>query len=108
MSIIQKIWQLAERQRVKKVELANVMGISRQTLDNWLDGKGGPNAEQMARVAQRLGVSLSEMMGEVKEVVQDQEWKDKYIALLEQYNECLKRMAEMEPKKNKAVAPATP
>ena len=41
-----------------KVAFANKIGVSKQTLNNWLQGKNAPDIETVAKVSQLYGVSF--------------------------------------------------
>lgn len=41
-----------------KVAFANKIGVSKQTLNNWLQGKNAPDIETVAKVSQFYGVSF--------------------------------------------------
>lgn len=40
------------------IRLARAIGVSRQTVSNWRDGKSAPNIADSQKIAKVLGVSL--------------------------------------------------
>lgn len=63
LTVGQRLWQIAERQRLKKVEISKALDVSRQTFDNWINGKGAPDATQLEIASRILNVSLTDLLG---------------------------------------------
>lgn len=55
-SIGKRIWQEAEKQGFTKVDFAKKMGISRQTLDNWIEGASTPDYNEVELASKILDV----------------------------------------------------
>jgi transcriptional regulator with XRE-family HTH domain len=62
-TIGKKILQLAKYKAFTKIDFAKKMGVSRQTLDNWVNGLTSPNHNDMVLAAKILDVSISELTG---------------------------------------------
>lgn len=55
---------LARKKHIKKSTIAETLGVSRNTITNWLSKEVGIKAEQVPQIAKVLHVSVSELFGE--------------------------------------------
>lgn len=62
MTLGEKIWQLRERKRMSQEELAEKLGVTRQTVSNWENDKAMLDAEKLAKVCAVFGVSADDML----------------------------------------------
>jgi transcriptional regulator with XRE-family HTH domain len=53
-SIGSKIWQTAKSQRFTKAALAKALNVSRQTLDNWINGVTDPGYDDLNKASKLL------------------------------------------------------
>jgi transcriptional regulator with XRE-family HTH domain len=70
-----KIWQEAERQNFTKVAFSKKMGISRQTLDNWIDGTS-PTYDEVQKASKILGIQFGQANS-----FKDQIFEGEYIGM---------------------------
>lgn len=59
VNITEKIWQEADRQRYTKAAFAAAVGISRQTLDNWINGVSTPSTNSLTEMSKILGIIVA-------------------------------------------------
>ncbi len=64
MELGQVVRQLMEEQNVKKTELANYLGIARNTLDDYLSGKTFMTSEKIEKVSIYFKKPISYLFGE--------------------------------------------
>lgn len=78
-------------------ELGERIGVTRATIINWEKGASHPDAKEMGLLAKELKVNSEDLQTD------EPNWRDRYIQLLEKYNFCLERLAnlEQESKKNR-------
>jgi transcriptional regulator with XRE-family HTH domain len=53
-----KILQAIEKQRLKKKDIYDGLGISRGTLDNWISGATSPSHEELLKMSNILNIDL--------------------------------------------------
>lgn len=58
ISIGKRIWQEAEKQQLTKADFSKKMDISRQTLDNWINGDSAPDYYKLELASKILGVAF--------------------------------------------------
>ncbi len=56
-----KIWEIRDKKGFTLVELANLTGISKSTLDNFENGRTVPNMNQMEQIAEALDVRINDL-----------------------------------------------
>lgn len=61
MDLGKKIAQVLEDKKVTKKSFSSKMGISRQTLDNWINGDTFPTSEDLQKMSKILDVDLSKI-----------------------------------------------
>ena len=62
MNLSEKIWRLREREHMSQEELAERLGVSRQTVSNWENGKAVLDAEKLASLCAVFDVSADDML----------------------------------------------
>ena len=62
MTLGEKIWRLRESQNMSQEELAEKLGVSRQTVSNWENDKAVLDAEKLATLCSVFGVSADDML----------------------------------------------
>lgn len=62
MKLSEKIWRLRENQHMSQEELAEKLGVTRQTVSNWENDKAIPDAEKLAKICKVFGVSADAML----------------------------------------------
>ena len=65
---MQTIRELRQARRWTQLELANRLGVTPATVYNWERGKYEPEASQVRAITQFFGVSMDEIVFEVREV----------------------------------------
>lgn len=64
MKLSEKIWRLRESRNMSQEELAEKLGVSRQTVSNWENDKAVLDAEKLAKLCVVFGVSADDMLSE--------------------------------------------
>lgn len=64
-----KISELRKAKNMTQMELADKMGISFQAVSNWERGNSMPDISKLPEIAQLLGTTVDEMLGEESELV---------------------------------------
>lgn len=59
---IEKIKQLLSQRHGAQADLAESLGVSRQTISNWVHGRAKSYNDYLAQIAAFFGVSVSELM----------------------------------------------
>lgn len=62
MNLSEKIWRLREREHMSQEELAERLGVSRQTVSNWENDKAVLDAEKLATLCAVFAVSADDML----------------------------------------------
>ncbi|MCH5148375.1 MAG: helix-turn-helix domain-containing protein [Clostridiales bacterium] len=62
MTLGEKIWRLRESRHMSQEELAEKLGVSRQTVSNWENDKAVLDAEKLAKLCTVFGVSADDML----------------------------------------------
>lgn len=62
MTLGEKIWRLRESRNMSQEELAEMLGVSRQTISNWENGKAVLDAEKLAALCSVFDVSADDML----------------------------------------------
>ena len=62
MTLGEKIWRLREERGLSQEELAEQLGVSRQTVSNWENDKATPDALKLGQLCKALGVSADGML----------------------------------------------
>lgn len=60
ISIGEKIWQEAEKQRFTKTSFCKKMGISRTTLYSWIKALTSPSLDELAKASKLLNTTFKE------------------------------------------------
>lgn len=58
----EKIWRLREQRGLSQEEFAEALGVSRQTVSNWENGKATPDALKFGVLCKVLQVSADELL----------------------------------------------
>lgn len=59
----EKLWRLREQRGLSQEEFAEMLGVSRQTVSNWENGKATPDALRLGKICAVLRVSADELLG---------------------------------------------
>ena len=59
---IEKIKQLLSQRHGAQADLADFLGVSRQTISNWVHGRAKSYNDYLAQIATFFGISVSELM----------------------------------------------
>lgn len=59
---IDKIKQLLSQRHGAQADLADFLGVSRQTISNWVHGRAKSYNDYLAQIATFFGISVSELM----------------------------------------------
>ena len=57
------LWRLRERAGLSQEALAEKLGVTRQTVSNWENGRATPDAHKLAKLCEVLGVGADELLG---------------------------------------------
>ena len=82
MTVSEKIYTLRTRLGLSQEELAEKLGVSRQSVSKWETGQSLPDLEKIIKLADLFGVSVDELVREgerpqpeIKEVYIKEKWK---------------------------------
>ncbi len=64
-----KLVKLRRRQDLSQQQVADALGVSRQTISNWEGGQGAPALDKAAELARLYGVSLDDLVADDVAVV---------------------------------------
>ena len=67
--ISDKLLTLRKRAGMSQQEVADTIGVSRQTISNWELGQGSPALDRAAELARLYGVTLNDLASEDVEIV---------------------------------------
>lgn len=67
----EKIWRLREAQGLSQEELAEKLGVSRQTVSNWENDRATPDAYKLKQLCETLGTSADALLGMGEETPQE-------------------------------------
>lgn len=65
------VWQCAESQGISKIKLAKHLGVSRQTLDNYIKGIADPGISLFRKACKFVGIDMD---GNVKDFMQSEDY----------------------------------
>ena len=65
----EKLSKLRRKQGLSQQEVADALGVSRQTISNWESGQGAPTLEKAAELARLYHVGLDDLVADDVEVV---------------------------------------
>lgn len=81
-ALTENLNELMKVKKIKAVDLAEAVGVSKSAVSHWLAGDNSPNIEILAKICQIYGVKLSEMLNEKIEITYaDKELLKKYHLL---------------------------
>lgn len=70
MNIGEKILKLRKDSKLSQEQLAEKIGVTRQTISNWELGETQPNPEQLKLLSQALNISIDELLdNDVKQIL---------------------------------------
>ncbi len=75
MTLGEKIWRLREARGLSQEELAEALGVSRQTVSNWENDRATPDAIKLGLLCKTLGVSADELLALPSSVSGDEDGK---------------------------------
>ena len=58
MKLCDKIMQARKKAGMSQIDLADAMGVSRQSVSKWETGEANPEIGKLAQLARTLGVSV--------------------------------------------------
>ena len=70
MSIYKIIKQIAEKKGIQQKDIAAILDVRPNTVNNWFQGNTSMKAELVPEIARILGVSIEELYKEEKELQQ--------------------------------------
>ncbi len=87
-SLGEKIWRLRERKGLSQEAFAEKVGVSRQTVSNWENGKATPDAYKLKQICEALSVRADDLLsdteipeGEKSESAAEPEKREEEISL---------------------------
>lgn len=78
LTIGARIWHYANSQGFTKIDFAKKMGISRTTLDNWINGKTNPDYQEVEMASKLLGVQFG---NEQRRSFRDEIFEGDYVGM---------------------------
>jgi len=73
-------------------DLADILGVEKSTVGHWMTGRNKPRIETIIKIAEKLGVTVSELTGE-----------DKYFIVDETERATIDALREMDPAERAAL-----
>ena len=67
-TITKNLNELMEKNRIRAIDLAEAVGVSKSAVSHWLAGDNSPNIEVLAKICQVYGVKMSEMLNDRTEL----------------------------------------
>lgn len=67
-TITRNLNELMEKSRIRAIDLAEAVGVSKSAVSHWLAGDNSPNIEVLAKICQVYGVKMSEMLNDRTEL----------------------------------------
>ena len=67
MKICDKIMQARKKAGMSQIDLADAMGVSRQSVSKWETGEANPEISKLTQLARTLGVSVDWLLSEEEE-----------------------------------------
>lgn len=67
-TITRNLNELMEKNRIRAIDLAEAVGVSKSAVSHWLAGDNSPNIEVLAKICQVYGVKMSEMLNDRTEL----------------------------------------
>ena len=67
MSFASKLQEIRVENNISQEGLAEMLGVSRQSVSKWERGKGYPEIDKLIFISERFGVSLDELLKEKKD-----------------------------------------
>lgn len=81
-ALTENLNELMKIKKIRAVDLAEVVGVSKSAVSHWLAGDNSPNIEILAKICQIYDVKLSDMLNEKIEITYaDKELLKKYRSL---------------------------
>lgn len=78
----ENIWRFREQAGLSQEQLAEALGVSRQTVSNWENDRATPDAYKFGRLCELLGVGAEELLGTSPSSPQKQRAKKRIAALV--------------------------
>ena len=63
MKLCDKIMQARKKAGMSQIDLADAMGVSRQSVSKWETGEANPEISKLTQLARTLGVSVDWLLG---------------------------------------------
>jgi len=111
MDIYKRIREIAERKRIQHKEIAEALGVGKNTVTNWLTEKTSMNAEQIPKIAKILRVSIEELFLEDGAVINKSIIKEETINVVNEpcpmceiYKERIKGLNALLKSKEETIA----
>lgn len=73
MTLDKKLIELRKKAGLSQEELANELGVTRQTISKWECGEATPELEKITKLADFYNVTVDELLGRGEEEVKDEE-----------------------------------
>lgn len=67
-TITRNLNELMEKNRIRAIDLAEAVGVSKSAVSHWMAGDNSPNIEVLAKICQVYGVKMSEMLNDRAEL----------------------------------------
>ena len=64
MNIAKRILELSSKHNISQGELSKMVGVTRQTISSWENGKSVPDINQSVKLAKAFKITLDELIKE--------------------------------------------
>ena len=77
MSISDRLYNLRKDKKISQEELANVLGVSRQTVSKWETGESTPDFDKIIPLCNYFGITSDELLSGKKDIVESNKNENK-------------------------------
>ena len=77
MAIGERLYNLRKDKKISQEELANVLGVSRQTVSKWETGESTPDFDKIIPLCNYFGITSDELLSGKKDIVESNKNENK-------------------------------
>ena len=79
MNISERLFNLRKEKNLSQEELANVLGVSRQTISKWETGESTPDFDRIIPLCEFYGITSDELISGKKDIVEAKKEENKNV-----------------------------
>lgn len=77
MNISERLFDLRKKKNLSQEELANILGVSRQTISKWETGESNPDFDKIIPLCEFYGITSDELLSGKKDIVESKKEDNK-------------------------------